>query len=275
MDILANHIIFVGFMGSGKSSIARQLARFEKMNCVDMDSYIEREAGMGIPRIFELEGEEGFRVRELDFLRSMLIRDRCVLSCGGGVVVREQSRELLKQLGTVVYLKVDADEAVSRISRPETRPLLSGAIPPAEILASRLPYYEEVADITVDTGGRSMQQVTAAVERALREAGKLSRLDKPSFANKSRGNGRAASGGKKPSHSNRPHGSGKPHAADSTRTSAKKSQHLGKPPSADDRARAAGKPPSAENRPPSTDSKPPIPGRSPRVRRSSRPEGKQ
>jgi shikimate kinase len=173
MGSLADHIILIGFMGSGKSSVARRLARFEKMNCIDMDSYIEREAGMSIPRIFELEGEEGFRAHEFEFLSSMLIRDKCILSCGGGVVTRDENRQLLKQLGTVVYLEVDADEAVSRISRPETRPLLAGTIPPAEILAFRLQYYEEVADIVIDTRRRSIPQVVSATQRALRAAGKL------------------------------------------------------------------------------------------------------
>ncbi|MDR2586885.1 MAG: shikimate kinase [Coriobacteriales bacterium] len=263
MDVLANHIIFIGFMGSGKSSVARRLARFEKMNCIDMDSYIEREAGMSVPRIFELEGEEGFRVRELDFLRSMLIRDRCVLSCGGGVVVREQSRELLKQLGTVVYLKVDADEAVSRISRPETRPLLSGAVPPAEILASRLAYYEETADITVDTRGISMPQVTAAAQRALRMAGKLPPSSRPQGSGRPHATSGSSAASRprtasKPPAASRPQGSGKPSSPDRS-------------PSRSDRPQATGKPPSADN----TSSKQQIPGRSPRVRRSARLEGRQ
>jgi shikimate kinase len=173
MEKLADHIIFIGFMGSGKSVIARRLARTESMSSIDMDTYIEREAGMDIPRIFETEGEEGFRARELGFLQSMFDRERCILSCGGGVVVRGESRELLRRLGTVVYLQVEADEAVSRISHPETRPLLSKSMAPAEILASRLQYYEETADLTVDTRGRSISQVLAATRSALREQGKL------------------------------------------------------------------------------------------------------
>ena len=173
MEKLANHIIFIGFMGSGKSSVARRLARFENMNSIDMDIYIEREAGMEITRIFEVEGEDGFRLREREFLRSMLVRDRCILSCGGGIVVQGDNRELLKQLGTVIYLKVDVDEAISRISRPETRPLLSGEKSPSKILESRLEYYEGTADITVDTNGRTINQVTAIVQRLLRKTGKL------------------------------------------------------------------------------------------------------
>jgi shikimate kinase len=169
----ADHIILIGFMGAGKSSVARRLARFEGMSSIDMDKYIEREAGMSIPELFEAEGEEGFRQRELALLHSMLTRERTILSCGGGVVAREKSRELLKQLGTVIYLKVDAAEAVSRISRPSTRPLLSGATPPAELLAARVRYYEDAAHLTIDTQGRSILQVTQAVQRALRAEGKL------------------------------------------------------------------------------------------------------
>jgi shikimate kinase len=170
---LASHIILIGFMGSGKSSVARRLARFEKMSSIDMDIYLERELGMSISQFFEAQGEAAFRACEYDFLHSMLARPRSILSCGGGVVVRDESRELLKQLGTVVYLVVDAAEAVSRISRPQTRPLLQGPTPPAEILASRLQQYEDAADITVDTRGRTIHQVVIGVQRALREAGKL------------------------------------------------------------------------------------------------------
>jgi shikimate kinase len=173
MEKLADHIVLIGFMGSGKSSVARRLARFEKMDNIDMDVAIEREAGMTVSAIFETEGEDGFRARELDFLRTMIARPRCILSCGGGVVVRDESRELVRRLGTVVYLVVDAAEAVSRISRPETRPMLSKATPPAEILASRLQYYEEAADITIDTKGRPIHQVALDTQRALRTRGVL------------------------------------------------------------------------------------------------------
>jgi shikimate kinase len=172
-ETCASHIIFVGFMGAGKSSVARKLASSEGMSSIDMDSAIEREAGMSIQEIFGTEGEEGFRIRESEFLRSLPAMTRSIVSCGGGVVVRAENRELLKRLGTVVYLKVDAAEAVSRIAQPKTRPLLAGTMSPAEILAARLRYYEEVADITVDTMGYSIPQVAHAVRSALRARGKL------------------------------------------------------------------------------------------------------
>jgi shikimate kinase len=143
------------------------------MNSIDMDIYIEREAGMRIPRIFEVEGEAGFRQRETAFLESMFKRDRCILSCGGGVVTRDENRRIIKLMGTVIYLQVDAAEAVSRISRPETRPLLSGDVPPADLLEARRAFYEDAADITVDTAGKSSTQVTEEVRRRLKKAGLL------------------------------------------------------------------------------------------------------
>ncbi|MDR3307867.1 MAG: shikimate kinase [Coriobacteriales bacterium] len=169
----ASHIVLIGFMGSGKSSVARRLARQEKMNSIDMDVYIEREAGMTIPQIFETEGEAGFREREAAFLVSMFARDTCILSCGGGTITRDESCELVKQLGTVVYLQVSAAEAVSRISHPETRPLLGGVTSPEQLLASRVRHYEDAANITIDTSGKSLYKVAQEVTRALREAGAL------------------------------------------------------------------------------------------------------
>jgi shikimate kinase len=133
---------------------------------------------MSITDIFAAEGEAAFRARELAFLRELAGWERSIVSCGGGVVVRDESRELLKTLGTVIYLKVDAAEAISRISRPETRPLLSGATPPAQLLAERLRYYEDAADMTVDTNGRSLHQVVLAVQRNLRAAGKLAAISR-------------------------------------------------------------------------------------------------
>jgi shikimate kinase len=170
---LAQHIILIGFMGAGKSSVARKLARFENMNSIDMDIYIEREAGMKIPQIFALEGEAGFRQRETIFLESLFRRDRCILSCGGGVVTRDENRRALKLLGTVVYLQVSAAEALSRIEHPESRPLLNGDTPPGELLAARTALYEDAADIIVDTSGRSLSEVTSEVIKALRQVGAL------------------------------------------------------------------------------------------------------
>ncbi|NTU89947.1 MAG: shikimate kinase, partial [Actinobacteria bacterium] len=158
-DKKAFHILFVGFMGSGKTTVSSRLGRMFSRRVIDLDKLIARRAGKSIPKIFAEEGQEGFRYRETAALESLLSELPCIVSCGGGVVIREENRALLKKLGTVVYLQVGASEAVSRISHPESRPLLSGPLSPAEILKERLPLYEEVADITVDTSGRSIEEV--------------------------------------------------------------------------------------------------------------------
>ncbi|MCL1890418.1 MAG: shikimate kinase [Coriobacteriia bacterium] len=169
----ASHLIFIGFMGSGKSTIARKLARRLEMPCLDADKIIAGEANMPISQIFKTEGEQGFRKREHEFLKSMKDHERCILSCGGGVVLLAENRSLLKELGTVIYLEVGAAEAVGRISRPETRPLLQGTTPPAELLEQRRALYEESATLTFNTSGLSIGQVTNQLHRLLKKKGIL------------------------------------------------------------------------------------------------------
>jgi shikimate kinase len=163
------HIVLIGFMGSGKSSVARFLAEQTELGFIDMDSQIEQDSGMSISRIFELEGEEGFRRRESELLESLLDRNRSIVSTGGGVVIREQNRRLLRQLGTVVYLQVSIGEADARLKWAKDRPLLRGLKTPEQLLTERLPWYQEVADITVDTNGKGVRAVTEEVYERLRK----------------------------------------------------------------------------------------------------------
>jgi shikimate kinase len=111
-------------------------------------------------------GEPGFRDLEHDELAALRDAPAAVVACGGGVVVEDRDRALLKQLGTVVYLKVTADEALARIGSTESRPLLQGADPVAlgrTLLASRESLYDAVADRSVDTSRLTPAQVADAV----------------------------------------------------------------------------------------------------------------
>ncbi|MDR0888648.1 MAG: shikimate kinase [Coriobacteriales bacterium] len=161
------HIILVGFMGSGKTTVAHHLSRLLDLPCIDADAGIEQAAGMSIPDIFSAEGEGGFRGRETAFLKSMLDHERCILSCGGGVVGSTANRVLLKQLGRVIYLEVSIDEALSRVASCDNRPMLTGAKPPVDLFCEREALYDEVADITVDTNGLSPWQVAHETCRRL------------------------------------------------------------------------------------------------------------
>ena len=164
-----NHILFVGFMGSGKTSVSRKLSAITGMSLIDVDYRIEAIQHRKITQIFADEGEEGFRRIETDTLAGIAYERRAIVSCGGGIVCNPENRPILKKLGTVIYLDVPLDEAVGRISHPETRPLLSGARPVREIYEERLPMYREVADITVHSSNMSIYQVARMCMRELEE----------------------------------------------------------------------------------------------------------
>lgn len=173
---LERPVFFVGFMGAGKTSVSRRLARLCGISSIDMDSYIERRDGRRIRDIFAEDGEGFFRDLETQVLRELTQAEPALVSCGGGVVLRPENRELLREGGFTVFLKVEADEAKSRISDPSTRPLLGDAEAARKTNAERLPLYEEVADATVDTSGRGVTALAFAVRSILEREGVLWRL---------------------------------------------------------------------------------------------------
>lgn len=172
-QVSPGHILLVGFMGSGKSTTARKIARKYGKISYDMDIGISRQAGKSIPKIFAEEGEEGFRRREVEYLEYLRTVDPAIVSCGGGVVTTEEARRLLRQLGFVVFLEVTPTEAVSRISSPDSRPLLANGSDPAKLLEQRMPMYLEVADLRFDTTGKSPAQVASELGAELSERGLL------------------------------------------------------------------------------------------------------
>ena len=166
-----SHILLVGFMGAGKSTVGRILADILGMPFLDLDSRIEQNAGMSVREIFDAGGEERFRSLEHAALASLVGEQDSVVACGGGIVLRDENRALLKDLGTVVYLVVSAGEAIARVGDTHTRPLLSGAggaVAATALLGARETLYATVADITVDTGGKDPAHVAEQVLFALR-----------------------------------------------------------------------------------------------------------
>lgn len=156
-------------MGSGKTTIGRMLARRMGRRFVDADHEIEARTGVRIPVIFELEGEAGFRRREAQVIAELSAESGLVLATGGGAVLNEGTRELLRRTGWVVYLDVPVALLYERTRHDSNRPLLQVEDPMARLSAlreQRDPLYREVAHFIVD-GARSNSQ--AAVVRILRE----------------------------------------------------------------------------------------------------------
>ena len=165
-----SHLFLVGFMGSGKSTVGRLLASDLELPFVDLDRQIEADAGQSITDIFARRGEPAFRAMEHDALEGLTDEPDHVVACGGGVVVDDRNRVLLKALGRVVYLRITAEEAIARIGSTEGRPLLAGGDPVAAgrtLLASRENLYSAVADVIIDTSGQTPHQVAESVEAAL------------------------------------------------------------------------------------------------------------
>ena len=165
MDVPSN-IFLIGSMGAGKSTIARRLAATLDKEFVDADRELEHRTGVGIPLIFELEGEAGFRKRERDLLAELVMRDGIVLATGGGVVLAAENRANLAARGFVIYLDAPVDLLVARVARDRHRPLMQTPDPEAtmrEIVRVRDPLYRESADIVVRSTHRSSRFVVREI----------------------------------------------------------------------------------------------------------------
>ena len=170
---LARPVFFVGFMVAGKTSVSRRLARSCGVASVDLDGYIERREGKPINQMFVEIGEEGFRAMETAVLDEFAEKDPMLISCGGGIVLRPENREILKSKGFVVYLQVTAEQAYERIGDVSTRPNFRDLPTARKTIQARLPMYEEVADAMVDTVGKNIPTVAREVRQVLEQEGIL------------------------------------------------------------------------------------------------------
>jgi shikimate kinase len=163
-------IFLVGFMGSGKTTIGKLLARRLGWTFVDLDDLVVRAAGMPIPEIFSREGEPAFRRRETDALREAAATRRAVVATGGGAACREENLTLMLGAGRVVALAVSAAEAVRRTGSASGRPLLDGSADPLSaagtLLAARQPFYAR-AQWRFETDGRSPAEIANQVIAAV------------------------------------------------------------------------------------------------------------
>ncbi len=176
--MLAQNIILIGFMGSGKSSIGKQLSRRLGYDYLDTDDLIVSKAGKSITTIFETEGEPSFREFETEILEEFLLSSKknFVLSTGGGIILSEKNQPLLKSLGIVIWLDASPDVLFERATRQTKRPLLEVEYPRRtfnELLAKRLSLYRETCDIEIDTTCLSYSQTIEAILNNFEETSTL------------------------------------------------------------------------------------------------------
>ena len=168
------HVAFVGLPGSGKSSVGRQLARRLGWPFLDSDQVIEQRIGLSIREFFEREGEERFRDIEQTVIDELTLGPPCVLSTGGGAVLRPVNRQHLKQRTQAVYLHSVPEEVFRRLRHDQNRPLLQVPDPLArlrELYALRDPLYRESASFVVETGRPSVATLVTMITRQLELSG--------------------------------------------------------------------------------------------------------
>ncbi|MFK7850726.1 MAG: shikimate kinase [Akkermansiaceae bacterium] len=172
-ELTPKNIVLIGFMGSGKSTVGRELHRRLGYALADTDEMIEKSIGKKITEIFKEEGESAFR----DFETLQLIEisknsdERHIISTGGGIVVGPQNRSLLKNLGYVVWLDAPEDVIFERTSRNRDRPLLNNQDAKTKIsklLAEREPWYRETAHLKIDTAGLDSAEIATGILESAR-----------------------------------------------------------------------------------------------------------
>ncbi len=172
----SRNLFLVGLMGAGKTTVGRALARRLGKEFRDTDQEIEERTGVRVATIFDVEGEAGFRRREVEALERLSTGDNLVLATGGGAVLDARNREYLSARGCVVYLHARPGELARRVGRDRSRPLLQGEDPLARLEALyelRDPLYREIADVVMETG---RQSANALVEELLERLDRECRL---------------------------------------------------------------------------------------------------
>ncbi|HYM50581.1 MAG TPA: 3-dehydroquinate synthase [Candidatus Limnocylindrales bacterium] len=174
-----NHVVLVGFMGSGKSTVGPLLAERLGRPFTDLDARIERESGAAVAEIFAREGEAGFRARESAALTRVMAEEPQVVAVGGGAPLADENWRRMREANVVVALLAEPQTLAGRLQGSLHRPLLREGVPAAieRLLPARLARYRE-ADLVLDTDGRSAAAVASAIQDALPD-GALHRVAVP------------------------------------------------------------------------------------------------
>jgi len=162
------HVLLIGFMGAGKSSVSAVLHGMLGVGEADTDKMIEQKEGLTVDEIFALKGEKYFRDCETQLLKELAALEPMVISCGGGMPLRPENAALMKQAGLVILLTASPDTILKRIKDDDSRPLLSGHKNTAyisQIMQQRWMRYEAAADMMVATDGRTIGSICEEIAR--------------------------------------------------------------------------------------------------------------
>lgn len=175
-ELFDYNIVLIGFMGAGKSTIASMMQEAFSMEVIEMDQVIVDQQGMSIPEIFEKYGEEYFRDLETRLLIEMQDHRNVIISCGGGVALRERNVKEMKKNGRVVFLTASPETILERVKDDEDRPLLQGhknVEDISEMMEKRRPKYEAAADIVIRTDGKSAYDICREIVSELQKQDKV------------------------------------------------------------------------------------------------------
>lgn len=156
MKTLQEHIFLIGFMGVGKTSTSRELSKQLQVEEIDTDAMIVEQEGMSINDIFAEKGEEYFRQTETALLDSLKDRKPSIISCGGGMVMREVNVQKMKEQGKIYLLTASPETIYEHVKHSTDRPLLNGNMNVpyiAELMKAREPKYLAAADVVIETDG--------------------------------------------------------------------------------------------------------------------------
>ena len=170
--LFSYNIVLIGFMGAGKTTISDYLSMMFDMRLVEMDQEIAEREEMSIPDIFATYGEEYFRNLETNLLKELQTGKNCIISCGGGVALREENVVEMKKNGRVVLLTASPETIYDRVKDSNDRPLLkdnNNVEFIADLMEKRKEKYEAAADVVIQTDGKSILQISEELITKLTE----------------------------------------------------------------------------------------------------------
>lgn len=168
-----DHVFFIGFLGAGKTTLARNLGQLFQRPYVDTDRLAERICKKPIDKVFSEDGEEVFRDAEYLALKRLKQKKSLLVSCGGGIVERPENIKLMQSMGVIVFLAGDLDDSMSQIQYFKSRPDFSTYEEAKQLYEHRYPLYVDAADYTISISGKSFNEVAQSAGALLWEEGLL------------------------------------------------------------------------------------------------------